>query len=66
MDKRSGEESMKVDFSKIIPKYPEVFTCTHCGRTVKQSQSDTQRKGWPVCHQMTMKELLLDNGGNGK
>ena len=57
---------MKVDFSKIIPKYPEVFTCTHCGRTVKQSQSDTQRNGWPVCHQMTMDELLLDNGGNGK
>jgi len=42
-------------------KHPEIFICDTCGRTKYQSQSDTQRKGWPVCHRVTMKEHTAAN-----
>jgi hypothetical protein len=50
----------EVDLEKIklaLIKYPENFICDVCGTTKYQDQNITQRKGYPICHRMTMKVL---------
>ena len=47
-------------------RQPENFVCNHCGGTKYQNQSDTQRKGWPVCHWQTMVPLKARAAGGGE
>ena len=48
-------------------KHPETFVCDVCGTTKHQDQTTTQRRGWPICHRMTMKEYnrAADDEGTG-
>lgn len=56
-------DGMDTEIKAILEanRHPETFICDHCGRTKYQNQSDTQRKGWPVCHRMTMKAHKVDD-----
>ena len=60
---------MDISIEEILEvnKQPETFVCDVCGTTKHQDQTTTQRKGWPICHQMTMKghNRTADDEGPG-
>jgi len=46
---------LKALLSENQKALPTRFKCDICGTGIAQSASDTQRRGWPICHGMNMR-----------